>query len=308
VVVGVDGGGTALRALVLDGGAKALARLQSASVHLTGGSPGLVSAAVGELVQEAVARAGATLPVAALWAGMAGAGQEGVRGELERALGEAGLAERVGVGTDVEAAFTDAFGDGAGLLLMAGTGSIAWGRSEDGRQARVGGWGWLLGDEGSGYAIGIEAMKRVARSADGRAPATGLSRRLLDRLRLDDADDLIAWSSRAPRAAVAGLVPDIHAAAIEGDEAAAEILEDAVESLEAHVLTLLGTLGPWERSPTVALGGGLLSTGGPLHDKLVGVLRVHYLPLLERDLDPARGAATRALALAAPAGRGHPSA
>jgi glucosamine kinase len=234
---------------------------------------------------------------------MAGAGREDARLALEAALAGAGLAERVGVGTDVEAAFQDAFGDGPGLLLMAGTGSIAWGRAEDGRVARVGGWGWLLGDEGSGYAIGVEAMKRVARSADGRAPVTRLSAALLERLGLRDPEELIAWSGTAPRAAVAALVPDIHAAAIAGDAAAAEILETAVEALEAHVLTLLGTLGPWRRSPTVALGGGLLSSGGPLHDKLVGVLRIHYLPQLERDLDPARGAAAKARALAAPAAR-----
>jgi glucosamine kinase len=303
VVIGVDGGGTTLRAVLLDGTGAELARHETPSVHLTGGSPGMVAVALRGAVEGACRRAAVDLPVDALWAGMAGAGQEPARGELEEALMRAGLAHRVGVGTDVDAAFHDAFGERPGILLMAGTGSIGWGRAEDGRQARVGGWGWLLGDEGSGYAIGLEAMKRVARSADGRAPATQLSQRLLARLRLSRAEELIAWSSTAPRRAVAGLVPEIHAAAIEGDASAAEILEAAVEALEAHVLTLLQTLGPWARSPTVALGGGLLSSGGPLHDKLVGVLRVHYLPLLERDLDPARGAAVKALALAAAVAR-----
>jgi glucosamine kinase len=307
-VIGVDGGGTRLRAVVLDGTGAELARHETPSVHLTGGSPGMVAVALRGAVEGACRRAAIDLPVDALWAGMAGAGQEPVRAELEDALARAGLAHRVGVGTDVDAAFHDAFGERPGILLMAGTGSIAWGRAEDGRQARVGGWGWLLGDEGSGYAIGLEAMKRVVRSADGRAPATQLSDRLLGRLKLAHAEDLIAWSGTAPRRAVAALVPDVHAAATEGDAAATEILEAAVEALEAHVLTLLGILGPWERSPTVALGGGLLRSGGPLHDKLVGVLRVHYLPLLERDLDAARGAAAMALALAAPAARGQGSA
>ena len=215
-------------------------------------------------------------------------------------LDGAALAERVHVGTDVQAAFHDAFGEGPGILLMAGTGSIAWGRAEDGRVARVGGWGWLLGDEGSGYAMGLEAMRRVARSADRRAPATQLTMRLLARLGLGSPEELIAWCGTASPGAVAALVPDIHAAAVDGDAVAAELLEQA---LEAHVLTLLGTLGPWRRSPTVALGGGLLATGGPLHDKLIGLLRVHYLPQLERYVDSARGAAAKAraqLALRAP--------
>ena len=127
--------------------------------------------------------------------------------------------------------------------------------------------------------------------------------RLLARLGLGSPEELIAWCGTASPGAVAALVPDIHAAAVDGDAVAAELLEQAVEALEAHVLTLLSTLGPWRRSPTVALGGGLLATGGPLHDKLVGLLRVHYLPQLERDVDSARGAAAKAraqLALRAP--------
>jgi glucosamine kinase len=294
-VIGVDGGGTQLRAVVLDGAAAELARHEAPSVHLTGGSPGMVAVAVRSVVEGACRRAGIDLPVDSLWAGMAGAGQEAVRAELEEALTRAALAHRVGVGTDVDAAFHDAFGDRPGILLMAGTGSIAWGRAADGRVARVGGWGWLLGDEGSGYAIGLEAMKRVVRWADGRAPTTQLSRRVLTRLRLDDAEDLIAWSSAAPRRAIAGLVPDVHAAALAGDAAAVEILDAAVAALEAHVLTLLGTLGPWEQPPTIALGGGLLGSGGPLRDDIVAVLGTHSLPPLERDLDPARGAAMKAL-------------
>jgi glucosamine kinase len=304
IVIGVDGGGTQLRAVVLDGAANELARHEAPSVHLTGGSPGVVAVAIRSVVEGACRRAAIDLPVDSLWAGMAGAGQEGVRAELEDALARTGLAHRVGVGTDVDAAFHDAFGDRPGILLMAGTGSIAWGRAADGREARVGGWGWLLGDEGSGYAIGLEAMRRVVRSADGRAPTTQLSRRVLTRLRLDDAEDLIKWSSAAPRRSVAGLVPDVHAAALEGDPAAVEILDAAVDALEAHVLTLLGTLGPWEQPPTIALGGGLLWSGGPLHDDVVEVLRTHSLPLLERELDPARGAAMKALAPAVPAASG----
>lgn len=298
VVVGVDGGGSALRALVTSDAGAELARHEVATVHSPAGAPVLVAGAIGDLVQIACASAGVAPPVAALWAGLAGAGREPVRAELEAALGRTGVAGRVRVGTDIQAAFHDAFGAGPGILLMAGTGSIAWGRAEDGREARVGGWGWLLGDEGSGYAIGLEAMKRVVRAADGRAPRTGLTERLLRRLGLVRPEELIAWSARAPRAPVAALVPDVHAAAVDGDPAAVEVLEAAVEALEAHVLTLLGTLGPWERSPMVALGGGLLATGGPLHDRLVGVLRVHYLPQLERDVDPARGAAALARELA----------
>jgi glucosamine kinase len=236
-------------------------------------------------------------PVSALWAGIAGAGREAVRAELEASLARAGLADRVGVGTDVEAAFEDAFGTGPGILLLSGTGSIAYARAPRGNQGRVGGWGSLLGDEGSGYAIGVEAMKRIARSVDGRAPGTVLRERILGSLGLADPEELITWSSTASRAAIAGLVPEVQAAAAAGDAVAGEILVKAVDELDGHVLTILDTLGPWPEAPTVMLGGGLLQKGGPLRSSLERLMRSHGLQVLDRELDPARGAARRAAQL-----------
>ena len=297
IVVGVDAGGSVFRALVLDGGGAELARQEAPSARVLAGAPEPVVEALRALIGQACLQAGVALPVSAVWAGIAGAGRESVRAELESALAHAGVARRVGVGTDVEAAFEDAFGSGSGILLMSGTGSIALGRAEDGREGRVGGWGSVLGDEGSGYAIGVDALKRVARSHDGRARPTALTGRLLTRLGLAAPDELITWAASAPRPAIAALVPEVEAAAAEGDMAAGEILSKAVEDLEGHVLTVLQTLGPWQGFPTVALGGGLLQKGGPLRPPVEHLLQLHNLPFLGRDLDPARGAAQRALAL-----------
>jgi N-acetylglucosamine kinase-like BadF-type ATPase len=230
---------------------------------------------------------------------MAGAGREAVRAELESALGRAEIARRVRVGTDVEAGVEDAFGDEPGILLMAGTGSIGFGRAEDGRSGRVGGWGSILGDEGSGYAIGVEALRRIARAVDGRGQGTDLRGRVLARLGLGDPADLVTWASTATRASIASLVPEVQAAAAAGDGIAGEILVSAVEELEGHVHTLLTNLGPWTQPPTVALGGGLLDATGPLRRPLERVLKAHLdVPILDRELDPALGAASKALVLA----------
>jgi glucosamine kinase len=300
VAVGVDGGGTTFRVVVLDARGAELNRTETGSTPVVAGAPGPVVTAVRDLVRTACAAAGVALPVPALWAGMAGAGREAVRAELESALARADIARRVQVGTDVEAGMQDAFGPGPGILLMAGTGSIAFGRAEDGRSGRVGGWGSLLGDEGSGYAIGVEALRRIARSVDGRGQGTELGGRVLARLALVEPGDLIAWASTATRAQIASLVPEVHAAAAAGDGVAGEILVRAVEELEGHVLTLLSNLGPWKQPPTVALGGGLLVRSGPLRGPLERVLRAHLdVPILERELDPALGAARKAMALQA---------
>ena len=157
------------------------------------------------------------------------------------------------MGTDVIAAFHDAFGDGPGVLLIAGTGSIAWGRAEDGREGRVGGWGHHIGDEGSGYAIGVDALRRVARNADGRGPETNAARTSSSRrLGLAGIDGLVQWAATADGAEVAALAPVVAAAADGGDAVAGEILDHAVEELERHVLTILENLGPWHS----AAGGG----------------------------------------------------
>jgi glucosamine kinase len=297
VAVGVDGGGTKFRAVVVDARGVELSRAELPSAALVAGVPGPAVSTIRELIQKACASPGVELPVSSLWAGMAGAGRAAVRAELESALGRAEVARRVRVGTDVEAGMEDAFGDGPGILLMAGTGSIAFGRAEDGRLARVGGWGSILGDEGSGYAIGVESMRRIARSVDGRGPGTELRERVLRRLGLAEPADLITWASTASRAAIASLVPEVQSAAAAGDDVAGEILVRAVEELEGHVDTLLSNLGPWKRPPTVALGGGLLDPTGPLRRPLERVLRAHLdVPILDRELDPALGAARKAMA------------
>ena len=104
---------------------------------------------------------------------------------MTAALFGVGLAESIEVGTDVEAAFHDAFGDGPGVMLIAGTGSIAWARDESGVMHRVGGWGQHVGDEGSGYWIGHGARSGAWTGAeDGRSAATALRESVLESLGL----------------------------------------------------------------------------------------------------------------------------
>jgi glucosamine kinase len=296
-VIGVDGGGTRTRAVLLDGDERVLARTEGRSAVADAADPGRAASAVADVCRDVARLAEVELPVAVVWAGLAGAGRESARSAVELELGRTGVARVARVGTDVLAAFQDAFGDGPGVLLIAGTGSIAWGRAEDGREGRVGGWGPHIGDEGSGYAIGVEALRRVAMNADGRGPATGLRGVILAHLDLSVIDDLVHWSASVPRAQVAALAPVVAAAAASGDTVAREILDHAVEELERHVITILEHLGPWRTAPTVALGGGLLRPGRALRASLEAALARDRVRLLERELDPAMGAGRLACAV-----------
>jgi N-acetylglucosamine kinase-like BadF-type ATPase len=303
-VIGVDGGGTRTGAVLLEVDAadprqaKELARTEGRSAVADATEPGRAASAVADVCRDVTRLAGVEPPVDVVWAGLAGAGREAARSAVELELGRAGVARVARVGTDVLAAFQDAFGDGPGVLLVAGTGSIAWGRAEDGREGRVGGWGHHIGDEGSGYAIGVEALRRVARDADGRGPATNLRTIILTHLGLDVVDDLVPWSATVPRAQVAALALLVVAAAAGGDAAAREILDHAVEELERHVLAILENLGPWASAPTVALAGGLLRPGRAVRSSLEAALARDRVRLLDRELDPAMGAGRLACAVA----------
>lgn len=306
-VIGVDGGGTGTRAVLLevagdDGAPSAddltvLARADGPPAVAGAEDPGAAASATAEVCRAVAGLAGVDLPVDVLWAALAGAGRESARSAVEAELGRTGVARAFRVGTDVEAAFHDAFADGPGVLLVAGTGSIAWGRAEDGREDRVGGWGAHLGDEGSGYAIGREALRRIMRAADGRDPDTRLHDVVLRQLGLEAVEDLVRWIAGAQRSRVAALAPLVAEAAAAGDGVAAEIVDGAVGELVRHVAALVEKLGPWKTAPSVALAGGLLHLGRPLRKPLEAALTRDGARLLERDIDPAMGAGRLACAV-----------
>jgi len=294
-VIGVDGGGTHARAVLVDAGGRELARGEAAGAVVRAAAPAAAAKAVGEAVRMAAARAGVDLPGAVLWAGLAGAGSPEARLGVEEELKDAGIADRVVVGTDVEAAFHDAFGVGAGILLIAGTGSIAWARTPTGAVVRVGGWGERLGDEGSGFAIGQAALRAVVRAADGRGPTTTLTERVAAHLALPSIDALIPWKASATKADVARLVPVVSKAAAERDAVAGGILSQAVRELGDHLAAVLERGGPWLEPPELVLAGGLLAEDGALHEAMSAEASAHPVRISARRIDPAMGAAKLAL-------------
>jgi N-acetylglucosamine kinase-like BadF-type ATPase len=295
--VGVDGGGTTARAVVVDSEGRELGRAEGPGAVATVEDCGRVVDLVADVVRDAARAGGVELPLTGLWAGLAGAGREATRVAVEVALAGCDLAARVGVGTDVEAAFHDAFGAGPGMILIAGTGSIAWGRSPTGQTARVGGWGHLLGDEGSGYAIGLAGLRAVIHARDGRTEGTALEEVLPERLGCSTDEDLVAWAAGADKRSVAAMAPDVFAAADSGDAASVGIVRTAVDELERHVRALHARLAPWDAPPEVALWGGLAWSEGPLRGALAEALTGSGFTVCGRRLDPPRGAAALARSL-----------
>ena len=299
IVVGIDGGGTKTRALVADETAKLLADVEGPGSAVRPGQAERSADVIMETVRKALHEAGMehVLP-RVLCAGVAGVGREPERQALWQALVEREVAEEVVVHPDAIIALDDAFGDGAGVLLIAGTGSIAFGRSPTGTIARCGGWGPFVGDEGSGAWIGRRALSVVTASSDGREPETALVGAVLTAAQVNEVTDLIAWASQATPGTLATLAPAVISEAEAGDVRANAILSMAVEELVLHVRALARELFVDERAAVpVALTGGLLKRGAPLRKRLEQRMRsaVPGAQVHAADVDPARGAVRGAL-------------
>lgn len=185
----------------------------------------------------------------------------------------------VRVVTDGEIALEAVFPDGApGIVVMAGSGSIAFARNAAGTLRRAGGYGWRMSDEGSGYALGAAALRRIARSLDGRDAPTEFERALTHALGLASVEALVAWSVDATPHAVAALAGTIGDAAAAGDPVAVALVADAARDLA----TLATALVPHVAGPgsvSVAFGGGMLRPASMLR-----ALTIQYLAELAPDV------------------------
>jgi len=259
---------------------------------------------IGALVRDALAVAERDVKPRTLVVGVAGAGREKERRTLLRALEGEQLADEVVVVTDGEIALADAFGDGPGILLVSGTGSVAYGRGPTGTLLRAGGWGPHCGDEGSGAWIGRRALSVVTASHDGREPETRLIGAILTALELEEVDDLIGWASAATPKDLAALAMPVLTLASERDLRANSICTIAAEELVLHVRTLARQLFVDERAAVpVALAGGMLQRGSFLRRLVEHRLKtaVPGSHLHGDEVVPARGAvklAKRAVATA----------
>jgi glucosamine kinase len=299
IVIGVDGGGSKTHVIVADEHGQTLAEATGPGSAVRPGQAEVSAGVIAEVVREAVASpevAGATARM--LHVGVAGAGREAERDALRQALLAHDLALDITVVPDFTIALDDAFGDGAGVLLIAGTGSSAFGRSPTGLTARAGGWGPVCGDEGSGAWIGRKALSVVTAAADGREPPTALTGAVLTAAELNDAPELIAWAASATPATLATLAPVVFATANSGDLRANAIVTLAVEELLLHVRALARDLFGDERAAIpMAMAGGLLQRGSVLRKRLEHRLKsgVPGAQVRPADVVPARGAVRSAV-------------
>jgi N-acetylmuramic acid 6-phosphate etherase len=301
--LGIDGGGTRTIALLArcDGSRwTLLGRGPSgpANLHTVGSAAAF--AALDAAVNAAFAAAGKVRTrVASACLGLAGAGRAAEQQQILDWARQADLAENIEVTTDAEILLAAGTPAGWGLALVAGTGSIAYGRSAQGSTARAGGWGYLLGDEGSGYALVVAALQAIARAADERGQPTALTERLLARLGLRQPQELASAIYRGTwdRTKLAGLAPLVLETAEAGDAVAESVVAEAARELARAGAAVAAKLGMRDQSIPLALAGGVLLGSAGYRKRVLEALassgvRPGPVTLVH---EPAEGAVRRAM-------------
>jgi glucosamine kinase len=303
-VLGIDGGGTGTRAAILSGAGEICGLGASGPSNYSDVGVPATRANLLEAVTQA--RRMANLPAepfTAVFLGLGGVASHTDREIIRGLARELELApdERVGVDHDIRIALAGGLSGRPGIVLIAGTGSSCYGRNTAGESWRSGGWGPLVADEGSGYWLGVEAIKAAVRTFDGRAPATVLLPRVQDRLALPTMDDLLhlLYVTGMSRKEIAALGPLVIEAADEGDTTALALIRRGCAELADCALAVAEKLGFAETDCELALTGGTFRAGATVIDPLREAVteRVPRCRVLLAECPPVIGACLLALEL-----------
>jgi N-acetylglucosamine kinase-like BadF-type ATPase len=306
IVLGVDGGGTSTEAWLAGPGGEILGRGASGPSNAKAVGMDAARQALDAAIRAAFDDARlAPAPVDAACLGLAGFDRPEDRAILSGWADEARVAHRLVLVNDGDLVVAAGTPEGWGVGVIAGTGSIAVGRAPDGRTARAGGWGHLIGDEGSAYVLVLDALRLVARRDDGREPrpsapgiepVTGsdpLTARLCGALGVARASQIVTalYAPDFTRARIASLAPEVLAACDESPDDAARLLTPAGAALAEIVAAVARSLG-WPSGPLpLAAAGSFLLSAEAVRRAMMDDLRARgYQPDLTTVPEPAHGA------------------
>ncbi len=256
--LGVDGGQSSTTALIGDENGKIVGAGRGGPCNhvKTGDGREKFVNAIRGCVGEACRQAGVDMDTVVFES--ACLGFSGGPKDKEPILREMIRTRRMQVSTDAPIALAGATGGEPGIITIAGTGSISWGRNAKGQTARAGGWGYVFGDEGGAFDIARQALRAALRLEEGWGPPTALRARLLEATGAESANDLLhrCYTVDWPRPKIAALSKVVDQTAEEGDAAARQILERAAQELAEITAAVRGQLFEKEELVRVAYIGG----------------------------------------------------
>lgn len=302
-VIGIDGGGTNTTAILADELGNVLAQSEdtASNYHVVGKEQ--TAKILSNLFHRLTSSSGVSIEnCQSICIGMAGLGRSDDQAII-RAICVALLlcgdtvSRNLILTHDAKIALIGGTMKNYGVILNSGTGSIAYGIAQSGKEARAGGWGYLLGDEGSGYDIAIRGLKAIVRAYDGRANQTLLTELVLNQLNFDSPDNLVRWVHNVNKKEIAGLASLVFDASSKGDLVANEIAETAADELILAAQTVIEKLHLSEHKFDIVLSGGVFEN----QPDFVKMMKKH-LNIVSRDAkihlpfrEPAYGAVMLAI-------------
>ena len=297
-LLGIDGGGTTTEAWLAEPGCHVLGRGTSGPSNAKAVGPEAARRALDSAIRGAFHAAGLTpAPVDVICLGLAGFDRPDDREILAGWADDAHWGRRLVMVNDGDLVVAAGTPKGWGVGVIAGTGSIAVGRATDGRTARAGGWGHLIGDEGSAYGVVLNALRLVARRADGRDPRPPgrdpLTERICAALGVSEVSQIVTtiYSPEFTRARIASLAPEVLAACAESPETGELLLVPAGAALGETVAAVARSLG-WLAGmlPLAVAGGFLLSATVVCQQMIDNLSQQGYQVTVTPVADPVRGA------------------
>jgi N-acetylglucosamine kinase-like BadF-type ATPase len=292
--IGFDGGGTKTDCIVLDAEGNVVSEGRGGPSNPLRSGYDVAFRSISEAATDALKRARLhTGDITGVCAGLAGAGRRNVVRRIMVFLGQEFPRATAFVTTDYEIALEAAVGAGPGIVLLAGTGSAAYGRNAAGETARAGGYGPWVGDEGSAFEIGRRAVAAVARSRDLDAPVTLLTEMIPAKLECPDWDDLLQRIMKNPGDVFPKLFAVVAEAANSEDSAAKEILFTSAIGLGNLAMIVVRRLKMKDEEFPLVKCGGVFGHNGMLDAMLDSVLASGALraKISRLEISPAVGAA-----------------
>lgn len=288
--IGIDGGGTKTTAVIVDATGTEVARANGGTSNSSVIGPEAAASVVVDIINSAQSQVPGAAVLSGGWAGLSGFGRPSDHKMLRPLLEP--LIVDLHLTNDIELVLAGLPGT-VGVAVISGTGSIVAGRNAAGEYIRVGGWGHIFGDEGSGYGIGRDALKAISRCIDGRGPKTSLTKLIFHDLGITEPFDLISriYHPSMDKAAIARLAKFPLDQAHGGDPVSIQIVDEAADQLADMVTTAARRLGFDLELPLALTGGNLLHILF-LRERLLSRLREQWesvLPIIV--VDPALAAA-----------------
>ena len=257
-IIGIDGGGTKTIGLLTTTEGEEIAKIKNgpSNYHVVGVET--TYQVLNDIIKTLTSQIDRTHDNLVICIGMAGLGREDDKKVINQICDKIEFTTQRILTHDAHIALVGGIGKPEGIIVISGTGSIVYGIDSRGNEIRAGGWGYLIGDEGSGYDIAIKGLQAVAKASDYRQPSTILTELYLTQLNLDDPKQLIRWVHAAERNEIAQLSDTVFKAMESGDRTAIGIIETATDELVCAVASVIRQATFTDTINIVLNGGNLI--------------------------------------------------